>query len=759
MAKAVAYFSLKGGLNTESSPLNIPPEDCLDILNCNLNVDSSIERRRGVDFIGTNVAGNYLLDVVGDTTLSYGAFSMPILTPFVFTGYNEDGTINKFVLIKVGTEIRIYLYTSETTLAENDATYQTITLAQGEHIHFKTSFSSYRNRIFVINPKLPFVILKYYDGVFQKTESDIFVRDIRDNSPTAESRVSISGGAYSCIKNHFSDDATTQPSVGINWHEYWVYDGVAVSEPAWSGSTLAGGYVSIATVIEDVTYYEEFRSIAASTGVQPGVTANWKNYWIVLSQGLSTLTQTTAFPAWDSGTAYSPPITTKYKTNITNELSNGGKLGGFTSGCFSTGRFWLTGNPQTPNTVYVSQSVVAGDEYNRMYQFANPYSTTDSQIVDTDGTTIVITEANLIHTIIPFSNGAICAADNGIWYIGGTDGFKATSISINRVSSAGVMSQDSICSIGDALIAFCNSGVYGIKSANTVSGLPEAQLISTKIQSLYLGLPLKSRETASVFYNPTEQRVYYLCNVDRDDNDEAWNITNQPTMFRDMLVLDLKSGSWFKHSIESQGRVCIAALFNIPGDFTSTTDPYSGQVTDESLLNTLCVFTKVDETGGTNTAKWAFGALSGDTNVDFSSDTTSKASFSSYITMAHQNYGTVIRKREATYITTIFERTETGVIDGATNLDVRAGGCLMRVDWNWATSSDSPYFGTLRQVYFPNKYITSTFSGAGVGNDVVMSKHKIRGWGNVFRFHFENDGDKPFKLLGWELLVQADPTP
>jgi hypothetical protein len=83
----------------------------------------------------------------------------------------------------------------------------------------------------------------------------------------------------------------------------------------------------------------------------------------------------------------------------------------------------------------------------------------------------------------------------------------------------------------------------------------------------------------------------------------------------------------------------------------------------------------------------------------------------------------------------------------------------MRFDWNWARSSSSPYFGTARQVYFPNKYITSLFGDTDNGTETVVSKHKIRGWGNVFRFHFESEGDYPFKLLGWELLVQADPTP
>lgn len=759
MAKAVAYFSLKGGLNTESSPLNIPQEDCLDVLNCNLNIDGSIERRRGVDYLGANTLGNYLVDVVGVQTDASSNYSMPIANSFVFTGYNADGTSNKYVLLKIGSEIRIYLYGAQIDLSNTDVPYTTITLTDGEHTHYKTAFTAYRNFIFVINPKLTFMILKYVNGVFAREDSDIYIRDMRDNDPVKESVVKVGTGAYSCIKTHFSDDATTQPGTGSNWQNYWVYYGVAVAEAAWSGSTLAGGYVSKTIDVDGTTFYLEYRSIATGTGIEPGVTANWKNYWIPLSAYGTVLKTTTAFPAWDAGTTYNPPTTTKYKTNITNELYNGGKLGGFTSGCFSAGRLWLTGNPQTPNTVYVSQSVVNDDEYNRMYQFANPYSTTDSAIVDTDGTTIVIAEANLIHTVLAFSNGVLCAADNGIWYIGGADGFKATAISINRVSSAGVLSQDSMVSIGDSIVAFCNSGVYGIKSANTISGLPEAQLISQKIQSYYLGLPIKSREQASVFYNPTEQRIYFLCNEVRSELEEMINTTNQPCMFTYILVLDVKTGAWFKHKIESLDDIYIASLFAISGDFTSTTDPYSGQVTDESLLNTLCVFTKYVVDGETQSTKWGFGALSGEDHIDFSSDVTSAKSFASYVTMAHQNYGTVIRKREATYLTTIFERTEVGTIDPDTNLDIRSGGCLMRVDWNWASGSASPYFGTARQVYFPDKYITSLYSGADVGNPIVMTKHKVRGWGNVFRFHFENDGDKPFKLLGWELLVQADPTP
>jgi hypothetical protein len=352
-----------------------------------------------------------------------------------------------------------------------------------------------------------------------------------------------------------------------------------------------------------------------------------------------------------------------------------------------------------------------------MHQFADPYNADDSAIVDSDGVVLLIAEADKILALAPYNYGVLVFAENGVWYVASQEGFKTTSIAIQKISDTGIVSKNAVCLIENGLVFFGENGIFGIKESTTGSGFPEAQSISDKIISLYTAISSTTKAAAYTVYEKANKRVYYFYH----DLDSSVN-------FNKCLVYDLRINVWYKHEIKSADTYMLTSIISIPEAFDSSS---------------LLFFIQDDSN------QWAFALFQDGVWSDFSSVLTEATSYSSYITMAHQHYGTVMRKREAPYLTTVFERVD----------PVYEGGCLMRVDWNWALSGSNVYFGTPRQVYFPNKYISSLYSGANTETQVVISKHKIRGWGNVFRFHFENDGDKPFKLLGWELLVNVDPTP
>lgn len=707
MAKAVTYFSVKGGLNTEASPLNIPPEDCVDILNCNLNIDGSVERRQAIDFFNIN-----------NLTTATGFASGDPIDMFVFTTNTPiitfDASYNRFLAVKAGKELRIYPFESLEQFYFNIGvpTPQIIILEDLADTSTRTGFASFGDILVLLNKDIPFLSITIQNNIFILVRDGVYIRNFNLVTPVVDSYVKVGTNAYKCIRTHMSDDPKTEPEVGSDWRKYWAFVGPAVSESDWAAVILAGVYVSRAVAYTgSVTLYEQYRATAVSLNIEPGVAPNWRAYW----DYNGTYAAPTA-TAWDSVTNYNPVTPPNYVTGAreTHEIYN--VLSGFNCGCFTSGRLWLSGDPNNYNSVYVSQSIVRGDEYSKMHQFADPYNPDDSAIVDSDGAVIVVTEASRILQVTPYNLGVLVFAENGVWYISGVDGFKTTSFFVQKISDIGILSRGSVASVETGIVFFGENGIYGIRESVQGSGYPEATSVGDKIQSLYKNLLSSSKIYAECVFDKINKRLYYFYK------------TEVSPLFDKCLVLDTRTGSWTKHHFQSNSIATISHFVPVPESF------------DDSEL--LFVIQKTDNT-------WWFGEFQDGVWVDFSSAEATTSTYSSYITMAHQTYGTVIRKREATYLTTIFERLE----------PTYDGSCKMRVDWNWANTSASPYFGTARQVYFPNKYITSLYNDTLNGLQTVVTKHKVRGWGNVFRFHFESEGNMPFKLLGWELLMEVDPTP
>jgi hypothetical protein len=66
---------------------------------------------------------------------------------------------------------------------------------------------------------------------------------------------------------------------------------------------------------------------------------------------------------------------------------------------FYSGRAWFAGDPKYPNFVNFSQIVINDGDLEKYHQFADPFDTVDSAIVDDDGGVIQIQGAGLIERI------------------------------------------------------------------------------------------------------------------------------------------------------------------------------------------------------------------------------------------------------------------------------------------------------------------------------------------------------------------------
>ena len=647
--EGATYFDLKGGLNTEASPINIAPTDCIDIENLDINVDGSIQRRSAIDFLGVASSGSLYRDSdVSDytTVSSDGSFVAEVPSFTQYTPINAEGGLDRFVVVHLGTQLIIYNYETAGQLREIDLEEQVIDLSStgtDQQALYRTSFLQDNNKLFIINPK---VALQYIS-----------------------------------------------------------YDSTA----------LAGSKFSMtATTVQYRDNSDEITSVL--TDIPSGATDGWS------------------------------------------------------TGCMAGSRLWLAGTLSKANTLYYSQTVIDGEGYNKAYQAADPFDATDNLLVDTDGGSIQLTSAEKIMALVEFGGGVIVFASNGIWSVSGQDGFRPTAYSINKISDEGLIGQQAWCEVDQQLVFFGISNIHTILQG-TALDTPTVTPIGDKIVTFYNSIPLYNRQTGRAVYNPDRKKLQFLTNFESSFWNKSFNPYRQATMHRDSLVLDVRLAAWYTYKLSedalgssvaigdaavlSGGRLSESTVITTTnnvvvdsvGDTVVAQDPL---VTSSSLVVNLLLMKR---TG--NSWKVSFGELVANGMVDFTSSTDGDSeSNAAHITLAHQLFKDIAHRKFVPYMIPIFERIESGVLDND-GVDLTPGGCKYRVDWDWSFNSSSNKFGTLRDAYRPYSWTTANYDGADQGTSIVTSKLKIRGMGEVLRLHFESDGDKDFKLLGWQLMMHA----
>jgi len=707
--QAITYFNFSGGLNTESSPLNTKPGDADDILNTELGLDGSITRRRGVDFIAEKDAGGFYETNIEDLTAVFGTYAdaVPAATPF--NARSSDGRLLRYTILIVSQTVYIYSYDVFSDLSEVSSPVQTIDISSGSNIksnHYKTRFVVNANRIYLLNKFIEFSYLEFDTDTnsFTFNTSSIFVRNLYGN-PDPDTHRNHHDKSYGCIKSH-SSSSTTEPGIGIDWEDYWVLDGS--SDPN----------------------YNDWNSNLQTE----------KSNIVSLNKKL--------FGLEDS--------------NITKPRNY--------AATFSAGRLWLSGIEAAPNTVYFSQTIVEDKHHNRMYQFADPLNRYDSAVVDTDGGTVIITGAESIVALAPFTNGVLILATNGIWFISSIEGFKTTDFSVDKLSSEGIAGEDAYALVEDKVVYFGDAGIF-IITVSEVSPLPSIQSIDTKIKTFYQGIPVAQKQSGKASYNRAEKKLYFFTNFESQEWITDQNPNKQNTHARDMLVFNTQLGAWYKHSLLDDlvgTAVSIGDVFNVLGGDvipTQVVDESDVDIVDESdelvfatrsiladkSISTTLVLMKQNGDG----VDFSFGQLVGSSLTDFSLNIIDETSYDSYITSSQQILGDVIHKKQVPYITTIFDRVESGTIDDETGEDITPGGCLMSISYDFAITTAAAKFGTPRQVYLPHRWTTSYFNGQDPGIEVVRNKHKVRGRGSAFQIKFANDEDKDFKLYGFQVELTA----
>lgn len=748
------------GLNTEASVLNVLPSEFMSgTTNVELFQNGSARRRRGVDFLGASDAGGFLQTVRTSAISDELKQESPAGVYVQLTAPN--GNIVERVVIDINNEFWVFEVTSD-GLTNIDTPLQTISRTVDGIIHSDPQ-QKFVNMQFSQSGKRLFFSGKHIHPGYLQVGSDnetleavylnVIIRD--PDATTTNARVQNNSKWYDCILTHTSD-AASEPGVGADWEQYWILNDGAIpgSTPSWATST---SYTSTMIIRYD------------------------KN---------TSVTSTDTFP---------------------------------TTVEFFAGSAWLAGDPKYPNFVYFSQVVVNDGDLEKYHQFADPFDSSDSALVDDDGGVVAIQGAGLVERLLTLGSSVFIGSNTGLWQITGPNNqFKATDFVSYNVLGDGIDGPECMVVVDDEFLVFGQDTIWRSTIQNSLSVTTSGQatfrsISENRVETLYTSIPQQSKAAARAVYNPSERKVYYFYNKTLTDFTKSYGGLNQPGYTKDVLILDTRfqddilpteqqqklrrsvKGAFFEYSFNDGANselpyiACPIVAPDVPpidepvtasGDTVveGTGDPVvaSGDADPKDVLLVLAM--RRSEAGANATIEAAFGSLNTTNIKDWASDTNYAISYESPIYCGVQTGGDALHHKNITYLYLVFKRVESGTLD-SNNIDLTPGACLLATAWDFVTDDDAPGHSTffedvidangndvqdangeqvyarnpMREVYHPARYTYSRAGASDTDYSHVYYKHRVRGRGNVFQILFLNDGDKDYHLIGWTQQFYGKP--
>ena len=408
-----------------------------------------------------------------------------------------------------------------------------------------------------------------------------------------------------------------------------------------------------------------------------------------------------------------------------------------TSVAFSNSRAWYGVN----NKIYFSQVMTDKSKAGMCYQEADPTSEDISDLIATDGGVIPIPEMEKLTKLVPSGAGMIVFANNGVWFIGGTQaGFTALDISVSKISPIGTESPGSIIEVDGSIYWWSKIGIMAMSQKQglfgSVEGVFDRQNITEQtIQSFFNNISDNAKKYAKAVYDPATNIIQWLY---KDDT-----ITER-YVYNHVLNLDLSLQAFYPWDISTApGYPKIVGVVTTP-NLTGYTGPLK-----TSVRKTFIKYSVMTGEGSNYRSNFA---IFKDINfADWSSWNTG-LKYTSYLETGYEILEDALRKKQIPWVVTYLKRTEENFIPIAGDYTVdRPSSCLFQVKWDWSSSSKSNKFSTKREIYRINRApAVPTDLTFDTGFPVVVTKHKVRGSGKSIQFRFESDAiGSDFDLLGW----------
>lgn len=475
------------GLITEASPLTFPENASLDEINFKLINDGSRERRLGIDYeddfrlhdVGVD------LDKIKEATQSAFYWPSPSGSKKVDIGVIQVGRLLTF--------INLLTPNPSANILNGGAAINT-----GVSDGSAWQFAVINNYLLAVNPVLKKPYLLAYDDeadTLSYATGDILIRDLygvddglnpgdRPTTLTETHKYNLRNQGWSSnIVSTCGSDA-----IDCTFSSLGVY-------PSNSDSWGIGRIGDLTDV--DVNKYDP--QLAKRNAVDIGQSPKGSYIIDMYDRGASRRLLTNLNVPMDRETTYASTVASY------------------------AGRAWYSGiqgkivdadtrSPRLANAVIYSQIFRSASDLLKCYQEADPTSYVFNEVVDTDGGVIHIPEAVDIVRLKAIKQSLFVFAKNGVWEIrGGQDGFTATVFQVNKISSIGVYSPNSIIEADGVIYFWGIQGIYTIAPNPNMTGVWEVNNITyTTIQKYYDNIPDSVRRGAKGFFDATNNKLRWL---------------------------------------------------------------------------------------------------------------------------------------------------------------------------------------------------------------------------------------------------------
>jgi hypothetical protein len=717
------YRTFVKGLITEAGPLTYPENASINEDNCVIYQKGNRSRRKGVDFENGHTTSSFYVPI---ETINQSA-----ITTHVWFSADNKSTKN-FLVVQAGR----HLYFYDMSYDPLSAGLQTFSVdlndfavggqnPEDAHVHAVAG----KGLMFVVSSKIdPFYIL--YNSTNNTITTQRIVIKIRD---------------FKGLDDGLANDE--EPGTLSAEHDY------NLRNQGWIDPGNGGGGSS-------VTYYSPFGGIDTYT---QATTAPISTYFTSLSRYPGNNKQWWIAKNATTG-AFDPTLLGKFYFGNTRAPRGHYVVDAFnidrsavsgvasipiesitnrpSSVAFFSGRVWYA----VDSNIYFSQILDDKSKAGMCFMEADPTSEDISDLIATDGGVIPIPEMVAVNRIMPVAGGVLCFAQNGIWFVSGTqNGFSASDISVTKISPIGTDSPRSIIHVqdngSDMVLWWSKVGIQGMKQSmgqfGPIQNKFDTSIISLNtIQTFWNTIDKDALQYVTAHYDPTTNVVQWLF---RD------NTTLQyPTLFNRVLNYDLTLGAFYPWTVS-----------HVDG----TNGPFlAGGFQTQVKTANRNIFTKyLCLQGNAGQFAFSFAEENNDSFADWDA-----AAFSSYVETGYELLEDAMRNKQAMYVYCYFKRTEENyVIDGDDYTTDHPSSCFFQVKWDWASSQVSNRWSQKTQAYrilqTPPIPADLTYD---TGFPIVVTRNKVRGHGRAIQFRFENnDTGSDFDLLGWAVPYSGNTNP
>lgn len=387
-----------------------------------------------------------------------------------------------------------------------------------------------------------------------------------------------------------------------------------------------------------------------------------------------------------------------------------------TTGCWFQGRVWYTGvsgfqdvtsqsNFYTwTENIYFSQVVTGVSDFGLCYETNDPTSETLSQLLPTDGGVITIVGSGSIIKLFPIQNGLLVFANNGVWFITGSQGigFAADDYTITKISSVKVLSNKSFVDVLGLPYFWNEEGIYSVTPSQSGSLTVEPLTVGT-ILTYYNTIPLASKQYARGAYDPIDYKIQWIFRSTQESN-----ITSR-YQFDSILNYNTYNKAFFPYTISgTTNNNFIQSISYINYPYISTNTPDPGFKYGMTSFNT---FISYAEEYDTNYVDW--GSIN----------------YVSYFVTGYKVHGQGLKKFQVPYLN-VFSRNATGYL-----------AYYLQPIWDYAVSTNTGQVGV--------KQFVESFDD---NHGVIIKRLKVRGRGYTVQFKFSSVDGQPFDIIGWAVF-------